>query len=88
MTGRGSVVVRAKASIETIRKEREAIIINEIPYQVNKARLTEKIAELYYSAPVTDWLTAGADYQFIANPAYNPQRGPVSVLGVRLHCQF
>ena len=46
MTGRGSVVVRAKASVETLRKEREALIVTEIPYQVNKATLIEKIAEL------------------------------------------
>ena len=46
MTGRGSVVVRGKATIETIRKDREAIIITEIPFQVNKATLQERIAEL------------------------------------------
>ncbi len=46
MTGRGSVVVRGKAGIETIRKDREAIIVTEIPYQVNKATLVERIAEL------------------------------------------
>ncbi len=46
MTGRGSVVMRGKASIEEIRKEREAIVIHSIPYQVNKAALVERIAEL------------------------------------------
>ncbi len=46
LTGRGSVVVRAKAEVETIRKEREALIVSEIPYQVNKATLIEKMAEL------------------------------------------
>ncbi|MFN3585569.1 DNA gyrase subunit A [Phenylobacterium sp.] len=46
MTGRGSVVVRGKASIEEIRKDREAIVITAIPYQVNKAALVERIAEL------------------------------------------
>jgi DNA gyrase subunit A len=45
-TGRGSVVMRGKVSFETIRKEREAIIITEIPYQVNKASMVERIAEL------------------------------------------
>jgi DNA gyrase subunit A len=44
--GRGSIVMRGKAEIETLRKEREAIIITEIPYQVNKATMVEKIAEL------------------------------------------
>jgi len=45
-TGRGSVVMRGKVVFETIRKEREAIIISEIPYQVNKATMVERIAEL------------------------------------------
>jgi DNA gyrase subunit A len=45
-TGRGSIVMRAKSVIEEIRKDREAIIFNEIPYQVNKATLIERIAEL------------------------------------------
>ncbi len=45
-TGRGKIKVRAKASIEEMSKGRQQIIVNEIPYQVNKARLIEKIAEL------------------------------------------
>ncbi|WP_298959343.1 DNA gyrase subunit A [uncultured Methylobacterium sp.] len=45
-TGRGSVVMRAKSHIEELRKEREALIFTEIPYQVNKASLVEKIADL------------------------------------------
>ena len=44
--GRGSILVRAKVEIEEIRKEREALIVTEIPYQVNKAVLLERIAEL------------------------------------------
>jgi len=44
--GRGSVVMRAKCAIEEVRKGREAIIVTEIPYQVNKATMIEKIAEL------------------------------------------
>ncbi len=44
--GRGSIIMRGKHTIETIRKEREAIIITEIPYQVNKAVMVERIAEL------------------------------------------
>jgi DNA gyrase subunit A len=44
--GRGSIIMRGKAEIETIRKEREAIIITEVPYQVNKATMVERIAEL------------------------------------------
>ncbi len=44
--GRGSVIIRAKTRIEEIRKDRYAIILDEVPYQVNKASLIEKIAEL------------------------------------------
>ena len=46
MTGRGSVIVRGVATIEDIRKDREAIIITAIPFQVNKAAMVERIAEL------------------------------------------
>jgi len=45
-TGRGSVVMRGRVAVEEIRKDREALIISEIPYQVNKARLIERIAEV------------------------------------------
>ncbi len=45
-TGRGSVKMRAKAYIEVDPKGKQSIIVNELPYQVNKARLIEKIAEL------------------------------------------
>jgi DNA gyrase subunit A len=45
-TGRGSIVMRSKVSVEEIRKDREALIVSEIPYQVNKATLIERIAEL------------------------------------------
>jgi DNA gyrase subunit A len=46
LEGRGSVILRAKTRIEDIRKDRPAIIVDEIPYQVNKATMIEKIAEL------------------------------------------
>ena len=49
---------------------------------------TEDIVELYYNASLTEWLGATADYQFVANPAYNRDRGPVSILGARIHAQF
>ena len=45
-TGRGSVMMRAKCTIEELRKDKEAIIVHEIPYQVNKAMLVARIAEL------------------------------------------
>ncbi len=48
-TGRGKVIIRAKAEIETYGNNKSRIIVNELPYQVNKARLIEKIAELVSS---------------------------------------
>ena len=45
-TGRGSVVMRGKVHIEPLRRDREALIVTELPYQVNKAALIERIAEL------------------------------------------
>ncbi len=45
-TGNGSVMMRAKTTIEEIRKDREAIIVHEVPYQVNKSKLLERIGEL------------------------------------------
>ncbi len=45
-TGRGSITIRAKTEIETYKGDRERIIVTELPYQVNKARLIEKIADL------------------------------------------
>jgi DNA gyrase subunit A len=44
--GRGSIMMRGKVRIDTIRKDREAIIVSEIPYQVNKATMVERIADL------------------------------------------
>ncbi len=46
LTGRGSVILRAKTHFEEIRKDRNAIIVTEIPYQVNKATMQERIADL------------------------------------------
>ncbi|MBK7379467.1 MAG: DNA gyrase subunit A [Ignavibacteriales bacterium] len=54
MTGRGRVVIRAKANIETQKNSRENIIITELPYQVNKASLIEKIADLVREGKLND----------------------------------
>lgn len=48
----------------------------------------ETIVETYYDAQLMTGIHAGLDYQFIANPGYNADRGPVSVLGFRLHGEF
>jgi len=53
-TGRGRVVIRAKANIETLKNSRENIIITELPYQVNKANLIEKMAELVRAGKLND----------------------------------
>ena len=49
---------------------------------------SEDIFETYYRASLLGWLSADLDYQFIANPAYNRDRGPVSVIGAQLHAAF
>jgi DNA gyrase subunit A len=54
LTGRGKVIVRAKANIETLKNNRENIIITELPYQVNKANLIEKIADLVRANKIND----------------------------------
>jgi DNA gyrase subunit A len=53
-TGRGRFMMRARAAIETFNKDRQAIIVTEIPYQVNKARLIERMAELVNNKDIED----------------------------------
>src|SRR6202795_3861168 len=53
-TGRGRFMMRAKAGIETFNKDRQAIVVTEIPYQVNKARLIERIASLVNDKVIDD----------------------------------
>src|SRR6202047_2219123 len=53
-TGRGRFMMRAKAAIENVTKDRQAIIVTEIPYQVNKARLVERIAQLVNEKDIED----------------------------------
>jgi high affinity Mn2+ porin len=48
----------------------------------------EKILESYYSLSVIDGITVSADYQYVVNPAYNRDRGPVSIFGFRLHAEI
>jgi high affinity Mn2+ porin len=48
----------------------------------------EDVVESFYNVALAKGITASADYQLILNPAYNADRGPVSVLGVRLHGEF
>jgi DNA gyrase subunit A len=53
-TGRGRFMMRAKAAIEAFSKDRQAIIVTEIPYQVNKSRLIERIAQLVNDKTIDD----------------------------------
>ncbi|MBI3476565.1 MAG: DNA gyrase subunit A [Acidobacteria bacterium] len=53
-TGRGRFMMRARAAIETFNKDRQAIIVTEIPYQVNKARLIERMADLVNEKTIDD----------------------------------
>lgn len=53
-TGRGKITLRAKATIETAKNDRQSIIVSEIPYQVNKATLIEKIADLVRDKKLDD----------------------------------
>jgi DNA gyrase subunit A len=53
-TGRGRFMMRAKAGIETFNKDRQAIVVTEIPYQVNKSRLIERIAQLVNDKIIED----------------------------------
>jgi len=53
-TGRGKVVMRARANVEELRNSREQIVVTEIPYQVNKATLIEKIASLVNQEKITE----------------------------------
>jgi len=49
---------------------------------------SERIGEVYYKATLTSYAALTLDYQYVENPAYNRDRGPVSVLAARLHAQF
>jgi len=54
LNGRGRIIVRAKANVETQKSGREHIVITELPYQVNKANLIEKIADLVRGGKIND----------------------------------
>ncbi len=54
LTGRGKITIRARANIEIHKNDRATIVISELPYQVNKANLIEKIAELVKSGRISD----------------------------------
>lgn len=49
---------------------------------------TERIVESYYAWRISQYLAMTVDYQYVANPAYNRDRGPVSIFALRLHAEF
>jgi DNA gyrase subunit A len=51
-TGRGTIIIRSRTHVEELRKDREAIIVTEVPYQANKAAMVEKISEAYRSKKI------------------------------------
>src|SRR5438445_6194086 len=53
-TGRGRFMMRSRAAIENLTKDKQAIVVTEIPYQVNKARLVERIADLVNNKVIDD----------------------------------
>jgi high affinity Mn2+ porin len=71
---------------------REFLAIGGYGFIVGDGKLpnysTEKIGEVYYSAKLNKNLILSGDYQFVANPAYNADRGPVSLFAVRAHIEF
>jgi high affinity Mn2+ porin len=91
--GRGDDTVGAAVVVDGISKAAQVYFAaGGLGTLIGDGRLThyetENILETYYSAQVTGWMAATLDYQFIDNPAYNADRGPVSVFGVRLHAAF
>ena len=48
----------------------------------------EQIVETYYAAHLTGHLSASFDFQYVVNPAYNADRGPVSIFGLRIHAEI
>jgi high affinity Mn2+ porin len=73
------------------RDHRDYLAAGGLGFMIGDGKLTyglEKIAELYYKARVREGIWLTADYQFVQNPAYNRDRGPVHVFGLRLHAEL
>jgi high affinity Mn2+ porin len=73
------------------RDHRDFIAAGGMGVLIGDGRLNyreERLMEAYYAYALTRKLTATADYQFVVNPAYNADRGPVSIFSARLHGEF
>jgi high affinity Mn2+ porin len=91
--GRGDDTVGAAFVIDGISKAAQTYFADGgLGILIGDGGLTrygmEDVLETYYRAPILTWLSGDLDYQFIANPAYNRDRGPVSVFGAQLHAAF
>ena len=73
------------------RDHRDYLAAGGLGFMIGDGRLAyglETIAELYYQAALVQHVSLTADYQFVAHPAYNRDRGPVHVFGVRFHVEI
>ena len=90
--GRANDVIGLGGAINALsRDHRDFIAAGGMGVLIGDGRLNyreERLMEAYYAYAITPKLTATADYQFIVNPAYNADRGPVSVFSARLHGEF
>ena len=91
--GRADDTVGLAGVVNTISKARKDYLeTGDLGVLVGDGRLTnagpEQIIETYYSFALHKGVEVTADYQFVNNPAYNRDRGPVSIFGARLHAQF
>ncbi len=91
--GRPDDTVGLAGVINTISKaHKEYFAMGDLGVLIGDGRLphagAEQIVESYYSYSVRKGIEVTADYQFVRNPGYNRDRGPVSILGARLHAQF
>jgi high affinity Mn2+ porin len=90
---RGDDTVGLAFEISAVSKSARAYLAaGGLGLLIGDGRLTrsadETVVEAYYDAQLIKGINAALDYQFIANPAYNAERGPISVLGFRLHGEF
>jgi high affinity Mn2+ porin len=70
---------------------REYLAQGGLDFMIGDGRINyhqEQIFETYYSARISKNIWTSLDYQYIINPAYNSDRGPVNIYGVRLHMEF
>ncbi len=90
--GRPDDVIGIGGAINALSKDhRDFIAAGGLGIQIGDGALNyrhERILEAYYAVALNKWLTFTADYQFIVNPAYNADRGPVSIFSGRLHGEF